>query len=228
MAVNVQNDQANTPEQPKVSEKEVNFRKQEELFKRQLEQERVARLQAEQEREELKNKIQQAQSRDNDDDDEQDDEPYVDKRKLSKKLSKFEQLIDKKIEAKAEEKARKLMDDERKNSWLRNNPDFYDIMQHAQTLADKHPDVAESILEMPESFARQQLVYKNIKALGLHKPVETKPTIQDKIDQNRKSPYYQPSGVGTAPYSTVGDFSDAGQKNAYAKMKDLQKRLRIG
>jgi len=80
---------------------------------------------------------------------------------------------------------------------------------------------------MPEGFERQKLVYKNIKALGLHKAPEKQSTVQDKIDANRKSPYYQPTGVGSAPYSQVGDFSDNGHKLAYEKMQALKKQLRI-
>jgi hypothetical protein len=80
---------------------------------------------------------------------------------------------------------------------------------------------------MPEGFERKKLVYQNIKELGINKPEQKQPSIQDKIDANRKSPYYQPSGVGTAPYAQVGDFSEAGQKNAFAKMRELQKQMRL-
>jgi len=89
------------------------------------------------------------------------------------------------------------------------------------------PELAESILEMPESFERQKLVYKNIKALGLHQPKPKEPTIQETVDARRKGPYYQPSAVGAAPYHSAGDFSASGQKNAYDKMKELQARLRL-
>jgi len=89
------------------------------------------------------------------------------------------------------------------------------------------PELAESILEMPEGFERQKLVYKNIKALGIHKPAMKEPSIQEKVDANRRSPYYQPSGVSTAPYSQVGDFSNTGQKQAYEKMQQLKSQLRI-
>lgn len=227
MTVNPQNDQVQSNEQPKLNEKEINFRKQEELFKRQIEQERLARQQLEERLAQVEREKQQTYKAADSDDDDQDDEPYVDKRKLAKKLTKFEQKLEEKIDQKASAKARELFEAERKNSWLKSNPDFYDVMQHAQSLAERHPDVAESILEMPESFARQQLVYKNIKALGLHKKEEPRPSIQDKIEQNRRSPYYQPSGMGTAPYASQGDFSPVGQKNAYDKMKELQKKLRI-
>lgn len=227
MTVNPQNDQVQSNDQPKVSDKELNFRKQEEVFKRQIEQERLARQQLEERLAQVEREKQQSSQRSEPDDDDLNDEPYVDKRSLSKRLNKFEQQLETKIDQKAEAKARKLMEEERKSSWLRNNPDFYDIMQHAQTLAEKHPDVAESILEMPESFARQQLVYKQIKALNLHKKEEPRSSVQDRIEQNRRSPYYQPSGIGTAPYASQGDYSPSGQKNAYDKMKELQKKLRI-
>jgi hypothetical protein len=79
---------------------------------------------------------------------------------------------------------------------------------------------------MPDTFERQKLVYKNIKAFGLDRPEAKQPSIQEKIDSNKRSPYYQPSGVGSAPYASAGDFSASGQKQAYDKMKELQNRLR--
>ena len=121
----------------------------------------------------------------------------------------------------------KALYEERKNQWLRQNGDFYDVMQHAQKLYDKDPELAETILEMPEGFERQKLVYKNIKALGLHEAPRPQPSIQETIDRNRRSPYYQPSGVSSAPYANAGDFSPSGQKNAYEKMQELKNRLRI-
>jgi len=63
--------------------------------------------------------------------------------------------------------------------------------------------------------------------MGLHQPEQKQASIQEKVDANRRSPYYQPTGVGSAPYGNTGDFSPAGQKNAYAKMQDLKNRLRI-
>jgi hypothetical protein len=210
----------NTENKP--TDKELNFRALEAKYQRQLEQERAARLEAERVAQEAVNKKQQHQE-----DEENDDEPYVDHKKLKKTLSSFERNLEEKIEKKAEEKARYLLDKEKRESWIRNNPDFYEVLQNAEKFAQKDPDLAETILEMPDTFERQKLVYKNIKALGLHKPEVKQPTIQDKIDANRKSPYYQPTGVGTAPYGQNGDFSSTGQKQAYEKMQQLKKQLRI-
>ena len=122
------------------------------------------------------------------------------------------------------------LSEERKTNWLKTNSDFYEVMQHAEKFAEKDPELAETILAMPEGFERQKLVYKNIKALGIHKKEDPKESIQAKIDQNRKSPYYQPSGVGAAPYGNISlgrDVSPEEGNNAYKRMQELKKRLRI-
>lgn len=212
----------NQAQEQKPNDKELNFRKLEERYERALAQERAAR-------EEAEKKALEAQSRKLIPvEDEDDDEPYVDKRKLAKTISQFEQKMESRIEKKAEEMARSLINNERKENWIKNNADFYEVMQNAEKFAQHDPELAESILQMPEGFERQKLVYKNIKALGLHKPTERVPSIQEKIDSNRKSPYYQPTGVASAPYGMNGDFSKSGQKNAYDKMQDLKNRLRLG
>lgn len=218
--------QENAQPQQAPSDKELNFRKQEEMFKRQLEQERQARLAAEE-------KVSQyAQERLKgqhavDDEDEGDDEPYIDKKRLKRELGKVVKQTTTETDNKIQSAVQSALAAERQTQWLKNNPDFYEVMNHAQAFADKDPELAETILAMPEGFERQKLVYKNIKALGMHKKEEPKSSVQDKIEQNRRSPFYQPSGVATAPYSGAGDFSAAGQQNAYKKMMELKSRLRI-
>jgi hypothetical protein len=218
MTAPTQENQVQTPE-TKQNDKELNFRALEAKYQKQLEQERQARLEAERKAQEF------SQKQNNQEED--DDEPYVDHKKLNRTLSSFEKKLEEKIDRKAEEKARSMIDQNKRDSWLKNNPDFYDVLQHADKFAQKDPELAESILEMPEGFERQKLVYKSIKSLGLHKPEEKQPSIQEKIDANRRSPYYQPSGVGAAPYASMGDFSSQGQKQAYEKMLELKARLRI-
>jgi len=99
--------------------------------------------------------------------------------------------------------------------------------QNIERFYQHDKELADTILSMPEGFERQKLVFKSIKALGLHKPEVKQQSIQDKIDANKRSPYYQPSGIGTAPYASQGDFSDGGKKNAYQKMQELKNNLRI-
>lgn len=210
----------NQAQEPKANEKELNFRRLEEKYERQLSQER-------QKREEAERAVQQYSQQKIQEDEEDDSEPYVDHKKLNKTLSKFGQNTQTEIQ-KAMEIAKKTAKEELKREmWLESNPDFYDVLNHAERFAQKAPKLAETILKMPEGFERQQLVYQNIKELGLHRAEEKQQSIQDKIDANRRSPFYQPSGVGAAPYAPVGDFSQNGQKQAYDKMKELQQRLRL-
>lgn len=209
-----------TPTEQKPNDKEYNFRQLEQKYQRQLDQERSARMEAE--------KIaQEAQSKKQTHDDDDDSEPYVDHKKLTRKFADFEKNMEKKIDQRAEEKARLMLDQQKKESWMKQNPDFYDVLQHAEKFAQQDPDLAEAILEMPDTFERQKLVYKNIKALGVHKPKASEPSIQQKVDANRRSPYYQPSGIASTPYSSQGDFSPSGQKNAYDQMQKLKNQLRI-
>lgn len=212
--------QENQVQDQKPNDKELNFRKLEEKYQRELAQERAARLEAER-------LVQEKARVVSHDEDEEDDEPYVDKRKLTKTLQKFGQQAKQETQSEIQRAVQVALQQERQQNWVKSNPDFYDVLKHAETLAQRDPDLAESILEMPEGFERQKLVYKNIKALGLHKPQEKAPSIQEKVDANRRSPYYQPSGVASAPYAGAGDFSPAGQKNAYDKLQQLKNNLRI-
>lgn len=206
-------------QETKPNDKELNFRMLEAKYEKQLAQERAARLEAE--------KIAQEARQRNISDDEDDSEPYVDHKKLNKTLAKFGEQTKHQTQSEIQKAVQTALAEERKQNWIKNNPDFYEVLQHADKFAQRDPELAETILEMPEGFERQKLVYKNIKALGIHKPEEKTPSIQEKIDSNRKSPYYQPTGIGTAPYASVGDFSETGQKQAHAKMQELKKRLRI-
>jgi len=205
-----------------VSDKELNFRKLESKYQQQIALEQARR-------EELERRIQELSQKqvEEPEEDERDDEPYVDHKKLDKKLNKFAEQNRKQTQSEIQKAVQQAVQEERKQQWIKQNPDFYDTLQHAETLAMQAPDLAESILEMPESFERQKLVYKNIKALGLDKPQSKEPSIQEKVDANRRAPYYQPSGVGASPYHSAANFSPDGQRQAYEKMKELQSRLRL-
>ncbi len=213
--------QSQNTEAQKPSDKELNFRALEQRYERQLQAEREARLEAEKRAQEA----QRAPSKD--DDEEEETEPYINHKKLNKTLQKFGQNAKQETQSEIQKAVQTALQEERKQNWIRSNADFYDVLQHAEKFAQHDPELAETILQMPEGFERQKLVYKNIKALGLHKDLPRQPTIQDKIDANRKSPYYQPSGISTNPYSSQGDYSASGQKQAYDKMQELKNRLRI-
>ena len=212
-----QNQVQSTPSQ--VSDKELNFRKLEQSYQQKLEQERAVRM-------DLERQLQE-KSRAPAYEEEEDDEPYVDKKKLNRTLQKFGEQTKQQTQGEIQNAVASAIKQERQENWLKQNPDFYEVLKHADKFAERDPELAETILEMPQGFERQKLVYKNIKNMGLHQPAQKEPSIQEKVDANRRSPYYQPSGVGTAPYQSAGDFSEKGQEQAYKKMQELKKMMRI-
>jgi hypothetical protein len=199
-------------------------------LRKQVEHERKARQEAEERATRAEKERENARHNPDADDDILSDEPYVDHKSLDRKLKKFEASMDQRIDKKAEEKARVLMEQERRSNYLKQKQDFDQVMtqEMMQKLVAKDPELAETILEMPDGFARQKLVYHAIKAIGLDKKEEPKKSIQETIEKNRRSPYYQPSGGATPPYDSAGDYSDAGKKNAYEKMQALKSKMRLG
>lgn len=215
------------PEITKANDKELNFRKQEAMYQKMLEEERKARSVAEKQLQEIASR---SQTNKDEDDEYDNDEPYIDKKTLEKKLKKVTQSTFQETDSRIQNAVQKALSEERKTQWMKNNPDFYEVMQHAQAFADRDPELAETILEMPEGFERQKLVYKNIKALGIHKKEDPKSSIQETVDKNRRNPYYQPTGIGTAPYGVIAggkDYSPSEGQNAYKKMQELKGKLRI-
>jgi hypothetical protein len=212
--------QESQAQEQKPSDKELNFRALQAKYERQLQESNA-------EKERYKQELEQKARLPYKDNDDEDDEPYVAQKKLDKRLAQFGQNTQSEIQKAMEVAKHAAKQELRQEMWLESNSDFYDVLQHAEKFAQKAPQLAESILKMPEGFERQKLVYQNIKTLGIDKPEQKQATIQDKIDANKRSPYYQPSGVGAAPYAQVGDYSEGGQKQAYEKMQQLKKQLRI-
>lgn len=205
------------------SDKELNFR----ALEQKLAQEKQARLQAEKARQEAERRAEEAR-RYTQKDDEEDDDPYIDHKKLAKKLEKFGQQTREITEAEIDKRVNAALEKNKAEEWIQKNSDFYDVMKHAEKLYEADQELAETILRMPDNFDRQKLVYKQIKSMKLHQPHQKEADVQSKIEERRRGPYYQPSGMGTAAYGHSGDFSPAGQKNAYDQMIALKSRLSGG
>lgn len=220
----------------KTTDKEINFRAFEAKMQRQIQQERQAAEEARQAAREAERKYQELTQRQNrhveDDDDDEESEPYVAHKKFKKETARIKQeVVQTKNETLADIK-REISEakaEARREAFIESNPDFFDTLEaHAEKIMEKSPALGKSILAMPDNFDRQKLVYQTIKELGLDKPQQQQKTIQDTIDANRRNPAgYQPASVGNAPYMPTGDFSPAGQKKAYDKMKQMQASLRI-
>ena len=205
-----------------VSDKELNFRRQQEMYEKML-AEKEARIA------ELASRVSSRNGQDDDEDN--DDDPYVDRKKLGKALNKFEGKVKEATKAEIQQAVAQALAEERRQNWLESNPDFYEIMNHAEKFAEKAPGIAKSILAMPESFERQKLVYETIKTMGIHKPEEPKQSIQAQIEARQRGPYYQPTGMATPPYGIPGtggkNYSQSEMKDAYSKLQELKNRLRI-
>lgn len=214
--------QENPQPENNISTKEINFRRQQTMYEHMI-AEREARIA------EMEKMLKSQHSAPAPEDDDDDNEPYVDKKKLEKKLQKFGQKAKQEILPEVQKAVAEALAKKERDDYIKHNPDFYDVLQtHTEKFAQKAPHLAEAILRMPEGFERQQLVYNNIKALGLDQPERKAPSVQETIDAKRRGPYYQPTGQGAAPYSAnTGDFSPAGQKNAYDQMQKLKASLRI-
>lgn len=222
MAENQDVNQVQASQENKPSDKEFNFR----AIEAKLREERSARMEAEKKAEDALRLVQESQKYRNNEEEEYDNEPYVDHKKLDKKLYSFEKRLEEKIEKKAEEKALYLMQKKEEEEWISKNSDFDEVLteENLTKFVAKAPALADSIKRMPNGVEKQKLVYNAIKTMGIDKP-EKQSSVQDKIDSNRRSPYYQPSGVANAPYAMAGDFTPSGQKNAYNKLQELKKRF---
>lgn len=217
----------NNASDSKPNDKEYNFAQ----LRKQAEAERVARIQAEERAAELERKL---SSKPIDEDDDDDSEPYVDRRKLKKELNRFGEQSKQQTQAEIHKAVQQALDEKDRQMYLKQNNDFNQVMSGdvIQKFADRHPQLAENILRMPEGFERQKLVYETIKALGVDKPEAKPQSIQEKIDANRKNPYYQPSQMGTAPYgthqATGRNVSAQEGENLYKQMQQLKQNMRLG
>lgn len=197
---------------------EINFAKLRKKLEAEIQEKEALKLktvQLEKEREEL------LRGRNVASEDDDDDEPYIDKRKLKKELSRHGEEFEKRVEKKVQE----ALEEERRATYLKENNDFNDILSEdgLKGFVESHPNLANAILRMPDGFERQKLVYENIKALKKLKETSSKPSIQDTIEANRRSPYYKGPTSATPPFGGQID-----PKAAYNKMQELKSRLRLG
>jgi hypothetical protein len=212
----------------KENDAEINLSRMRKKYERELQEEALARQKAEARLTELEALAKRSEPKEEEEEEEGYD-PYVDTKKLKKTLRNFSDQTEKKTQTQIQRAVSEALENERKQNYLNSHSDFNQILteENAEKFAQQYPKLADTILKMPESFERQKLVYENIKALGLERKENAKNTIQDKINQNRQHPGYQPSGAPGGAYANQGDFSEAGQKAAYNKMLELKRRMKI-
>lgn len=215
-----QTTQEKPAETPK--DKEYNFRALESKYKQELQKEKEKFDSLQKELSEIKSYMQKKQEP------EEDEDPYIDHKKFEKKIQQYDKQRQEKDQSAIQTAIQKAIEEDRKERWLEKNSDFYEILKNADKLYEMDQELAETILKMPDTFERQKLVYKNIKALGLHQEKKNETSTQDKVNQRRQGGYYHPTSQSASPYASQGDFSPSGQKAAFDQMKSLQKRLKLG
>jgi hypothetical protein len=86
------------------------------------------------------------------------------------------------------------------------------------------PLFVETVLEIPDDYARRVKTYKRLKSLN-SAPAQ-QPSIKEKIEENARNPFYIPSSVATPPGGVDFDVSSKeARAQAYAKLKAAQKNL---
>lgn len=221
-----------TQAQKESSDKELNFRRLEAA----REAEKEARIRAEMEAQHLRKDLEEIKQmlQPKEADPLEGVEDYVDPARLRATLAKERSTY----ERKAEEIARKTFEklenqraEQEKGRFLerlkRELPDYDQVMNESNIaqLEKIDPVFLETVLAVPDDYARRQMTYKKIKSLP---KAEAKPSIQEKVVENQQNPYYIPSGSGTPsglPNAIDFDVSskDARMK-AYQKLKQAQKR----
>lgn len=192
-------------------------------LRKRVEQEREARERLELEVSELQKEREQYKQQPKKEEDyptNYDGSLYVDEARMDKKLQKMEQKIAGEIERRAAEMIKK----EKDAQYLKQNPDFHKMLtnENVTEFVEKNESLAEAISKIPVEFEKQKMLYEAIK---MHKKANAPPPIQEKINANFGGGYYAPSNSGTPPYTTQGDFSEAGQKAAWEKVQELKKRI---
>ncbi len=214
-----------------LGDKELNFRRLEAA----REAEREARIRAEMQAEAMRNELQEIkqmlQPKEIDPLDGAED--YVDPTRLRAKLEKVSAHLKKEAKEIAKQTIREERElDEKRNYMQRLKSQFADYDQvmnesNIASLETADPLFLETVLEVPDEYARRLKTYKRLKNLQQPAPkVEEKASIKERVEENAKNPYYITPSMATPSTSAV-DFdvrSKEARTQAYEKLKAAQRK----
>lgn len=220
---------APSAQQPPASDKDVNFanlRKQAEEARYVASQAQLENQRLQQELESLKRQV----SRPVEEEDDETSEPYIDKKALKRELNRFKANLDQEVESRV---ARRLEEAQSRDFVYRlkaEYKDFDDILtpENASKLEQVDPDFAKEILAERDEYRKRKLAYHAIKAAGIHRKVEPprEMTAEEKIEANKRNPYYRPSASGQGTPSAPAVHSLGGQRYSEADRKAAWERLK--
>lgn len=211
------------------SDKEINFRKLEAA----REAEREARIRAEMQAEAMRNELQEIkqmlQPKEADPLDGVED--YVDPARLRAKLEKVSANLKKEAKEIAKQTIREELEQEEKRNFLHRlksqYPDYDQVMNEANiaNLESIDPVFIETVLEVPDEYARRLKTYKKLKNLQQAAPkAEEKQSIKDKVEENARNPYYIAPSMATPSAVDFDIKSPQSRQQAYEKLKAAQRR----
>lgn len=190
-----------------------------------------ARIRAEMEREMLRkqlDEIRQAnQPKEEDPLDGVDD--YIDKERLQLIRQKDKVAFQKEAEMIANRTYEARRREEEKQNFLpRLKSQFHDydsVMSEANIakLEQTSPAFLKTVLKIDDDYERRLLTYEYLKS-QIGKIEEPKSSIQDRVEENKRNPYYSPAGSGTPAAVDFDIKSKSARDQAYAKLKAAQRR----
>lgn len=210
------------------SDKELNFRRLEAA----RESEREARIRAEMQAEAMRNELneikQMLQPKEADPLDGVED--YVDPARLRAKLEKVSANLKKEAKEIAQQTIREERELEEKRNFLHRlkgqYSDYDQVMNEANiaNLESVDPVFIETVLEIPDEYARRLKTYKKLKSLQQIAPKkEDVPSIKDKVEENARNPFYIAPSMATPSGVDFDIKSKVSREQAYAKLKAAQK-----
>jgi len=234
MTEGVTNQETANPEQVKSSEevlsnKELNFRRLEAA----REAERDARIRAEMQAEAMRNELQEIKQmlQPKETDPLDDAEDYVDPARLRAKLEKERAHLKKEAKEIAKQTIREEREQEEKRNYLQRLksqfPDYDQVMNENSiaSLERIDPVFLETVLEVPDDYARRLKTYKKLKSLQQVAPrADEKSAIKDKVEENAKNPFYIPPSSATPAAVDFDIQSKVARDQAYLKLKAAQRR----
>lgn len=202
-----------------------NFRRLEQA----KEEERERRIKAEMDAALMKQRLEmlEMQNKPQEKDPLADVQDYVDPASLKAAFAQERQRLNKEAEAIADRKLNEWKKQEEKLNHLSRlkseYPDFGSVVNEDNVVRfeQSHPEFVQSLLHIEDAYERKKLAYNFFKRMGT--PEVQKPSISEKVEENRKNPYMIPSGSGM-PAAVEYDLKSPQARNAaYAKLKAAQR-----
>jgi len=210
------------------SDKEINFRRLEAA----REAEREARIRAEMQMESMRSELSQIkealQPKESDPLDGVED--FVDPERLRAKLDKVSANLKKEAKEIARQTIREEREQEEKRNYLSRLKsqfsDYDEVMNEANivNLESVDPVFLETVLEVPDEYARRLKTYKKLKTLQQAPREDSKSSIKDKVEENSRNPYYIPPSTATPAAVDFDISSKASRVQAYEKLKAAQRK----